>query len=65
MRYWVVTNKELLLSMRSYEEFDRNRGKFTPADFADKEVINHLNQIFPKAYAPKDMHREVRLVDGE
>ncbi len=54
-----MTNKELLLSLNSYEEFDKNRDKFTTEDFADEEVRRHLSQIFPRAYAPKDMHYEI------
>ena len=60
-----MSNKEFLLSIKSYEEFDQNRDRFTSADFADAEVIEHLNRLFPKSYAPKDMHREVRLLDEE
>lgn len=56
-------NKEFLLGIKSYEEFNKNRGKFTAADFADKGVQEHISGLFGKTYAPKDMHREVKLVD--
>ena len=60
-----MINKEFLLSIKSYEEFDKNRDRFTSADFADTEVIEHLDRLLGKSYAPKDMHREVRLIDEE
>lgn len=55
--------KELLLSMKSYEDFDNNRDAFKDLKI-DKEGIEHLNKIFPEAYAPTDMHREVYPLSG-
>jgi hypothetical protein len=56
-------NKEILLSYKTYEEFDKNRNKFTREDFKDAEVVKHICSLFPVGYAPKDMHREVKLPD--
>ena len=58
-----MSNKEFLLGIKSYEEFDKNREKFKAADFVDRDVQEHISELFGKAYAPKDMHREVKLVD--
>jgi hypothetical protein len=59
-----MTQKELFLSLKSYEDFDKNRGAFKEMPF-DDEIREHCAKIFPKAYAPKDMHREVRLIEEE
>ncbi|NBJ93212.1 hypothetical protein [Parablautia muri] len=59
-----MTQKELFLSLKSYQDFDKNRGAFRGMRI-DDEIRAHSDKIFPKAYAPKDMHREVRLVDEE
>ena len=58
-----MNSKELFLSLRSYEDFDRHRGKFRNMPI-DDEIREHGRKIFPEAYAPKDMHREVKIIDG-
>lgn len=60
-----MTNRERLLSYKTYKEFDSNREKFSQEDFCDKEVMEHLSKLFPKAYAPTDMHREVKLLEDD
>lgn len=59
-----MTQKDFFLSLKSYDDFDKNRGVFRGM-FIDNEIREHSKKIFPKAYAPKDMHREVKLVDEE
>lgn len=59
-----MTPKELFLSLKSYEDFDKHRGAFREMPI-DDEIRAHSSKIFPKAYAPKDMHREVKLIDGD
>ena len=53
-----MTQKELFLSLKSYEDFDKNRGAFRGMPF-DDEIREHCSKIFPKAYAPEDMHYEI------
>lgn len=59
-----MTAKELFLSLKSYEDFDRHRGEFREMEI-DDEIREHINKIFPKAYAPTDIHREVKLIDDD
>lgn len=53
-----MTQKELFLSLKSYEDFDKNRSVFRGMP-VDDEIRTHSEKIFPKAYAPKDMHYEI------
>lgn len=43
-----MTSRELFLSLKSYEEFEQNRGKFRDLKW-DDELNQHLEKIFPKA----------------
>jgi hypothetical protein len=40
--------KKLFMSLKSYKEFDENRGSFRNLVF-DDEVKKHSDEIFPKA----------------
>lgn len=53
-----MTQKELFLSLKSYDDFDKNRSAFKGMSM-DDEIRAHSERIFPKAYAPKDMHHEI------
>lgn len=57
-----MTQKELFLSLKSYEDFEKVRGSFRGMSI-DDEIRAHAAKIFPKAYAPADMHREVKLIE--
>jgi hypothetical protein len=52
------TPKEKFLEIKSYEEFDRRRSEFKGLK-VDVDIKRHLAKIFPKAYAPEGVHREV------
>lgn len=43
-----MTLKEEFLKITSYEEYDKIRNHFRNLDIQDKEVIEHLNQLYPK-----------------
>lgn len=47
--------KEEFLKIKTYEEFDRRREEFRGLA-VDKDVREHLGEIFPKAYAPEGIH---------
>lgn len=53
-----MTQKELFLGLKTYEDFDKNREKFRGMPF-DDEIREHCNKIFPKACAPGDMHNDI------
>lgn len=53
-----MAQKELFLSLKSYDDFDKNRSAFKSM-LMDDEIRAHAEKIFPKAYAPKDMHHEI------
>lgn len=59
-----MTTKELFLSLKSYEDFDKHRGEFKDLPI-DDETREHSKKIFPAAYAPKDMHHEIKLDDPD
>lgn len=59
-----MTTKELLLSLKSYEDFDKHRREFRDLPI-DDETLDYLDKLFGKAYAPKDMHHEIRLDDPD
>lgn len=48
-----MTAKEKLLQMKSYKEFDENRELFKDLK-PDKEIIEHLSKITPKATNPQE-----------
>ncbi len=52
--------KQLFLSMKSYQEYDGNKAAFSDMEM-DDEILEHMKKISPQVYAPKDMHREVKL----
>ena len=52
--------KDEFLKIETYEEFDRRREEFRDLKY-DKEIGEHLDKIFPKAYAPKDKHVDVMI----
>ena len=41
--------KEKFLEIHTYEEFDKRREEFRNLDIKDKEVLNHLDELFPKS----------------
>ena len=47
--------KSEFMKIKTYEEFDCRREDFRNLAM-DEDVRNHLNEIFPKAYAPEDLH---------
>ena len=55
-----MTTKELFLSLKSYEDFNKHRGELKDLPI-DDEIREHSKKIFPTAYAPKDMHHEIKL----
>ena len=50
--------KDQFLKIETYEEFDRRREEFRELKYV-KEIGEHLDKIFPEAYAPKDKHVDV------
>ena len=48
-----MTDKERLLAIDNYEEYKRQRLTFMNLK-PDKEVIEHLNKIFPKMYKTEE-----------
>ena len=54
--------KDEFLKIETYEEFDRRREEFRELKY-DKEIGEHLDKIFPKAYAPTDKHVDVVITD--
>lgn len=48
-----MTLKEKIMAIKSYEEFDKRREEFKDLK-PDKEILAHLSEIFPKAYAGKE-----------
>lgn len=48
-----MTQKEKLLKMESYEEFDQNRKLFDGLK-PDKDIIEHLSRISPKSPNPQE-----------
>ena len=48
-----MTQKEILLQMKTYEEFDRNREAFKGIK-PDKDIIEHLSKITPKSPNPQE-----------
>lgn len=55
-----MNQKDELLKIETYEEFDRRREEFRNLKI-DNEIRAHLSKIYPKAYAPKDKHTDVRF----
>lgn len=51
-----MTNSEkkaLILSCKTYEEYDKIRGQIHGVHF-DRELLDHLDKIFPKASPRRD-----------
>lgn len=48
-----MTQKERLLQMKTYEEFDKNRESFKGLK-PDREIIEHLSKITPKSSNPSE-----------
>ena len=48
-----MTDKEKLLSIQSYEEFDCRREEFKKLKM-DREIMEHLLKISPKCYGGKE-----------
>lgn len=42
-----MSEKEEFLKITSYAEFDKRRNEFGNLDIQDKEVLKHLDEIFP------------------
>ncbi len=40
--------KEKFLEVKTYEEFDKRREEFRGIDVSDKEILDHLDSLFPK-----------------
>ena len=45
--------KALILSCKTYEEYDKIRGQIHGVHF-DRELLDHLDKIFPKASPRRD-----------
>lgn len=45
--------KELFLTLKSYEEFDARRHEFKYLKW-DQDIVNHMAKIFPKPYTGKE-----------
>lgn len=39
--------KEEFLKIKTYEEYDKRRDEFEDLDIRDKEILNHLDDIYP------------------
>lgn len=48
-----MTDKELFLSMKTYEEFDRRRKEFKELKM-DRDILEHMRKIFPKVSDTKE-----------
>ena len=48
-----MTEKEKLLQLKSYEEFDQRREEFKEL-MPDEEIIEHLTKITPKSPNPDE-----------
>lgn len=48
-----MNSKELFLSMKTYEDFDRRRNELKGLKM-DKEVLEHMGKIFPKVSDTKE-----------
>ena len=53
--------KDEFLKIETYEKFDRRREEFRELKY-DKEIGEHLDKIFPEAFAPKDKHVDVAIL---
>lgn len=60
-----MTDKEKFLKIDSYEEFDRRRGEFKDLKLSDKEVLEHVAEIFPKPYGGKEELYKTRPQPGK
>ena len=58
-----MTQKEKLLQMKSYEEFDRNRELFKGMK-PDKDIIEHLSRITPKSPNPQEELYKIPRSEG-
>ena len=58
-----MTQKEKLLQMKSYEEFDRNRELFKGMK-PDKDIIEHLSRITPKSPKPQEELYKIPRSEG-
>ena len=43
-----MSSKEDFLKIRTYQEYDKRREEFKNLDIKDAEILNHLNELFPK-----------------
>ena len=43
-----MSNKEDFLKVKTYEEYDRRRDEFRNLDIRDPEILNHLDELYPK-----------------
>ncbi len=48
-----MSKKEQLLSITTYEEFNRRREEFRGLEL-DEDIKNHLSKIFPQCYGGKE-----------
>lgn len=48
-----MTVKELFLKIETYEEFDKRRDEFKELEM-DKDILEHMSKIFPKASDTKE-----------
>ena len=43
-----MSSKEDFLKVQSYQEYDQRREEFKNLDIRDKEILQHLNELYPK-----------------
>lgn len=43
-----MSSKEDFLKIRTYQEYDQRREEFKNLDLRDKEILKHLEKLFPK-----------------
>lgn len=43
-----MSSKEDFLKIRTYQEYDQRREEFKNLDIRDKEILKHLEELFPK-----------------
>ncbi len=43
-----MSKKEDFLKIKTYSEYNQRREEFRNLDICDKEILNHLKELFPK-----------------
>lgn len=43
-----MSSKEDFLKIRTYQEYNQRRDEFRNLDLQDKEILKHLEELFPR-----------------